>query len=345
MAGVEDRAVERAVRVAKERARDDVHLLVAAGRKLLHRDGAADMTIADVLTEAGLSTRAFYRHFASKSDLLLAIYDHEVDRYRPRLQRRLDAATTAREGLVAWIDELLAAGFEPRRGERTRAMFTWARCQAAGAGGRAVIARMESGPVAKSNRFRVLGEGGTGEPADLPLAHAARAERFVEVDRGLVPVEHAPLHPAAAPLVGEAGEVQEQRLAQTAATKLGLHKQILQVEARPGEESGIVEEINRKACGYAGAVSQDAMCRRGVAGGREKRAGEFRLVGLDLVRKLFVRGESPDEIEDQGDISGLGRPDRGGHAPSEADPAAQGEPDCAIHRRPGPAVLFLLRTS
>jgi AcrR family transcriptional regulator len=124
--GVEDRAVERAVRGAKERARDDVQLLVASGRKLLHRDGAADMTIADVLTEAGLSTRAFYRHFASKSDLLLAIYDHEVERYRPRLQRRLDAATTAREGLEAWIDELLAAGFEPRRGERTRVMFTWA---------------------------------------------------------------------------------------------------------------------------------------------------------------------------------------------------------------------------
>ena len=126
MAGVEERAVERAVRVAKERARDDVQLLVAAGRKLLHRDGAADMTIADVLSEAGLSTRAFYRHFASKSDLLLAIYDHEVDRYTPRLQRRLDAAATPRAGLEAWIDELLAAGFEPRRGERTRAMFTWA---------------------------------------------------------------------------------------------------------------------------------------------------------------------------------------------------------------------------
>jgi len=126
MARVEDRAVERAVRVAKERARDDVQLLIAAGRKLLHRDGAADMTIADVLTEAGLSTRAFYRHFASKSDLLLAIYDNEVDRYTPRLQRRLDAAITARAGLEAWIDELLAAGFEPRRGERTRAMFTWA---------------------------------------------------------------------------------------------------------------------------------------------------------------------------------------------------------------------------
>ena len=57
------------------------------------------MTIADVLTEAGLSTRAFYRHFTSKSDLLLAIYEHEVDRYSPRLQSRLDAAATPTDAL------------------------------------------------------------------------------------------------------------------------------------------------------------------------------------------------------------------------------------------------------
>jgi AcrR family transcriptional regulator len=127
MAGeVADRAVERAVEAAKTRARDDVQQLIAAGLTVLRREGAAEMTIAEVLTEAGLSTRAFYRHFTSKSDLLLAIYEHEVQRYNPLLQRRLDAASGPAEALVAWIDELLAAGFEPRRGERTRAMFGWA---------------------------------------------------------------------------------------------------------------------------------------------------------------------------------------------------------------------------
>ena len=53
MAGAEDRAVERAVRVAKERARDEVQLLIASGRKVMRTDGAADMTIADVLTRSG----------------------------------------------------------------------------------------------------------------------------------------------------------------------------------------------------------------------------------------------------------------------------------------------------
>jgi AcrR family transcriptional regulator len=124
--GVADRAVERAVEAAKTRARDDVQQLIAAGLTVLRREGAADMTIADVLAEAGLSTRAFYRHFTSKSDLLLAIYEHEVQLYRPRLQRRLDASDDPEAALVAWIDELLAAGFEPSRGARTRAMFRWA---------------------------------------------------------------------------------------------------------------------------------------------------------------------------------------------------------------------------
>ncbi len=123
---VADRAVERAVGAAKARARDDVQLLIAAGLTVLRREGAAEMTIADVLKEAGLSTRAFYRHFTSKSDLLLAIYEHEVQRYNPLLQRRLAAAANPADALVAWIDELLEAGFEPRRGERTRTMFSWA---------------------------------------------------------------------------------------------------------------------------------------------------------------------------------------------------------------------------
>jgi AcrR family transcriptional regulator len=124
--GVADRAVERAVEAAKSRARDDVQQLIAAGLTVLRREGAAEMTIADVLAEAGLSTRAFYRHFTSKSDLLLAIYEHEVQLYQPRLARKIDAAAGPREALVAWIDELLGAGFEPGRGARTRAMFRWA---------------------------------------------------------------------------------------------------------------------------------------------------------------------------------------------------------------------------
>ena len=115
--------------------------------------------------------RAFYRHFASKSDLLLAIYDHEVERYRPRLQRRLDAAATPREGLEAWIDELLAAGFEPRRGERTRAMFTWAMPLATGVPGRVRAPCAPRSPI-RSKRCSQAGLADGTFPNAEPRRHA-----------------------------------------------------------------------------------------------------------------------------------------------------------------------------
>ena len=54
--------------------------LVEAGLTVLRQRGAAGLTVADVLAEAGLSTRAFYRHFHSKDELVLAVYEHEAQR-------------------------------------------------------------------------------------------------------------------------------------------------------------------------------------------------------------------------------------------------------------------------
>src|SRR5947199_263952 len=48
--------------------------LVEAAHRAMRRNGFSGATVADILAEAGLSTRAFYRHFASKDELLLAMY-------------------------------------------------------------------------------------------------------------------------------------------------------------------------------------------------------------------------------------------------------------------------------
>jgi AcrR family transcriptional regulator len=78
------------------------------------------MTVADVLTEAGLSTRAFYRHFRSRDELVLAVFEHETRRSLERLTAAVYEAPNARAALDAWIDETLALGFEPARARRTR---------------------------------------------------------------------------------------------------------------------------------------------------------------------------------------------------------------------------------
>ena len=103
--------------VTEERA------LVDAGLAVLRRSGASGLTVADVLAEAGLSTRAFYRHFASKDELVLAVFEGDNRRTVGALREAVDAATGPRAALEAWIDQTLALAFDPRRARRTLTLW------------------------------------------------------------------------------------------------------------------------------------------------------------------------------------------------------------------------------
>ena len=48
---------------------DEQQALIDAGLAVLRRNGSEGLTVNDVLAEAELSTRAFYRHFDSKRAL------------------------------------------------------------------------------------------------------------------------------------------------------------------------------------------------------------------------------------------------------------------------------------
>ncbi|HEX5614416.1 MAG TPA: helix-turn-helix domain-containing protein [Acidimicrobiia bacterium] len=117
-----DRSVARAAARERVRAEREVAALVSAGLRVLRRQGMAACTVADVLAEAGLSTRAFYRHFTSKDELVLAIYAREAEASTERLAERIAATRSSRAAFEAWIDETLALGFDPRRARRTRVL-------------------------------------------------------------------------------------------------------------------------------------------------------------------------------------------------------------------------------
>lgn len=117
-----ERAAARSVETQRARAADEVGALIEAGLAVLRRDGAAGLTVAEVLREAGLSTRAFYRHFQSKDELVLAIYEQDSHRAQDRLRDRVRAARSSRAALDVWIDETLALGFDGRRARRTRVL-------------------------------------------------------------------------------------------------------------------------------------------------------------------------------------------------------------------------------
>src|SRR5687767_3171905 len=88
------------------------------------------------------------------------------------------------------------------------------------------------------------------ETVNDPLFHLARAERLVEPERGLVPVEHGPLHAPAIAFLRDARERPQKRAADAVRTLRGPHEQVFEIQARPRHESREVEEIQGETTGF-----------------------------------------------------------------------------------------------
>jgi AcrR family transcriptional regulator len=99
-------------------AEEEQRLLLDAAFDALRERGYAALTVADVLGRAGLSTRSFYRHFASKDDLLRAVFRHDAERFAANVGRRVAATADAGAAIVTWIDEVLAFGMGRPRARR-----------------------------------------------------------------------------------------------------------------------------------------------------------------------------------------------------------------------------------
>jgi AcrR family transcriptional regulator len=100
----------RAGRPRRFESADELRLLLDAALVVMERNGYTDAAVADILREADLSTRSFYRHFESKDQLLCALFRREAAAAAARLRAKVDAAGTPREALDAWIDEILSFG-------------------------------------------------------------------------------------------------------------------------------------------------------------------------------------------------------------------------------------------
>ena len=99
---------------------DEVELLLTAAEEVVARGGYEGLRVDDVLDEAGLSTRAFYRHFRGKSELFLALFDREAARAGERLRRKVAAAGTPAEKVEVWVASTLALAYDARLAGRTR---------------------------------------------------------------------------------------------------------------------------------------------------------------------------------------------------------------------------------
>jgi AcrR family transcriptional regulator len=110
--------VARAGRPRRFEAEDELRLLLDAALTVMERNGYTDAAVADILREADLSTRSFYRHFESKDQLLCALYRREAEAATVRLTAKVKAAPSPRAALDAWIDEILSFGHHRAKAAR-----------------------------------------------------------------------------------------------------------------------------------------------------------------------------------------------------------------------------------
>jgi AcrR family transcriptional regulator len=101
---------------------DELRLLLDAAMVVMGRNGYVDASVADILSEANLSTRSFYRHFESKDQLLCALYRREAESAAARLNAKVNAAPSPRAALDAWIDETLSLGQNRAKAARVRVL-------------------------------------------------------------------------------------------------------------------------------------------------------------------------------------------------------------------------------
>ena len=92
--------------------------MLDAGFELIRLKGYNEATVAEILAEAGVSTRSFYRHFTSKEELLSALFERDAEQFSAAVARRVEAADSTWEGIVTWIDEILGFGFPRGRTRR-----------------------------------------------------------------------------------------------------------------------------------------------------------------------------------------------------------------------------------
>ena len=83
-------SMQRSLQSARARAHARSDRFVKAAMQLLHEKGNTDFTVQDVVDRSKMSIRTFYKYFASKEDLLVALYETVVAREAvPRLRKAI----------------------------------------------------------------------------------------------------------------------------------------------------------------------------------------------------------------------------------------------------------------
>jgi AcrR family transcriptional regulator len=114
-------AVERALDDRQREATEEVERILAAAVRVMERVAPEPPRVSDIVAEAGSSNKAFYRYFAGKDDLILAVMERGVAIVVSYLQHQMAKESNAHDKIARWIEGTLAQVAQPELISKSRA--------------------------------------------------------------------------------------------------------------------------------------------------------------------------------------------------------------------------------
>jgi AcrR family transcriptional regulator len=118
------RTTQRALARRQAAYTDEVRRLLDAGLAVMRQSGTTKSPrVSDIVEAAGLSRDAFYRHFASKEDLVAAIVEAGADRLVSYVRHQLVKEHDPAEQLRRWVEAIMSQATNPEVAHSTRAVL------------------------------------------------------------------------------------------------------------------------------------------------------------------------------------------------------------------------------
>ena len=114
-------AVERALDDRQRGATEEVERILAAAVRVMERAAPEPPRVSDIVTEAGSSNKAFYRYFAGKDDLILAVMERGVAIIVSYLAHQMAKESKPEDKVARWIEGTLAQVADPHLISMSRA--------------------------------------------------------------------------------------------------------------------------------------------------------------------------------------------------------------------------------
>jgi AcrR family transcriptional regulator len=113
LAGWQQRALDRSLVDARRRALNKSNGFVRAAMKLLRESGGLQFTVQEVVDRSNLSLRSFYQTFASKDELLLALFEEYISTAAVWQREQMEQHDDPVEQIRVFLTSLWEGKLEP----------------------------------------------------------------------------------------------------------------------------------------------------------------------------------------------------------------------------------------